>query len=209
MINHTLHKALLAVIMTVGALSVAIAADAEKKPEVLTGASASMLSDTCAGCHGTNGTSGGPATPTIAGLSKDYFVETMQGFASGEIPSTIMERIAKGYNDEEYTLMAEYFGDKPFTKAKQSFDEELAAQGAKLHEKYCEKCHGDGGQSADDDAGVLAGQWSPYVNWTLADFRAGDREASKKMKKKLQTMLDREGSKGVSALLNYYASQQK
>ncbi len=209
MINHTIHRALLAVILAVSATSVAVAADAEKKPELLTGASASMLGDTCAGCHGTNGASSGPATPTISGLSKDYFVETMQGFANDEIPSTVMNRIAKGYSDEELGILADYFGDKPFVKSKQNFDAELAKKGAKLHEKYCEKCHGDGGQSADDDAGVLAGQWNPYVQWTLADFKSGDREASKKMKKKLQKLLDREGSKGINALLNYYASQQK
>jgi sulfide dehydrogenase cytochrome subunit len=209
MIKHTLSKALLAAILAVCSLSVAVAADKEKKPELLTGASASMLGNTCAGCHGSDGASSGPASPTIAGLSKDYFVETMQGFASDEIPSTIMGRIAKGYSDEEFKLMADYFGNKPFVKAKQSYDAALAEEGAKLHEKYCEKCHGDGGQSAEDDAGVLAGQWTPYVTWTLADYKAGDREASKKMKKKLQTMLDRKGNKGLDALINYYASQQK
>ncbi len=209
MINHTINKALLAAILAVSTSSIAVAADAEKKPELLTGASASMLSNTCSGCHGTNGASLGPAAPSIAGLSKDYFVETMQGFASGEIKSTMMGRIAKGYNDAEYQLMADYFGAKPFIKAEQSYDAELAKKGAKLHEKYCEKCHGDGGQSAEDDAGVLAGQWTPYVSWTLADYRAGDREASKKMKKKMGKMLDREGSKGIAALINYYASQQK
>ena len=31
------------------------------------GASASMLADTCSGCHGTDGASVGPASPTIAG----------------------------------------------------------------------------------------------------------------------------------------------
>jgi sulfide dehydrogenase cytochrome subunit len=208
MVNKNLGTALLIAILAIGGSSAAIAAE-EKKPELLTGASASMLANTCAGCHGTAGASSGPAAPTIAGLSKDYFVETMQGFSSGEIPSTIMGRIAKGYSDDEFKAMADYFGGKPFVKAKQNFDPKLAKKGAKLHDKYCEKCHGEGGQSAEDDAGVLAGQWTPYVNWTLADYKAGDREATKKMKKKLNQMLEREGGAGVEALLNYYASQQK
>lgn len=199
-------KAVLVAGLAAGAAFSATAAD---NPKLMMGADASMLGNTCAGCHGTDGASMGPAAPTIAGLSPDYFVETMQGFASGDIPSTIMGRIAKGYSEDEIGAMAKYYAGKPFVKAKQSFDPALADTGAKLHDRYCEKCHAEGGQSAEDDAGVLAGQWTPYVTWTLADYKAGDREATKKMKKKLQELMEREGSDGMTALLNFYASQQK
>jgi len=206
MAYKTLTTAIMVAGLTAGAAFTASAAD---KPKLMMGASASMLSNTCAGCHGTNGASQGPAAPTIAGLSKDYFVETMQGFASGEIPSTIMNRSAKGYTDAEFAEMAGFYASKPFVKAAQSFDASLVKKGAKLHDKYCEKCHAEGGQSAEDDAGVLAGQWTPYVSWTLADYKAGDREASKKMKKKMKKLMEREGGAGIKALISYYASQQK
>jgi sulfide dehydrogenase cytochrome subunit len=77
------------------------------KPKLLSGASAAMLSNTCAGCHGTNGASGGPATPTIAGLEEEYFVDVMNQFKSGERYSTIMGHIAKGYTDDEIKKMAD------------------------------------------------------------------------------------------------------
>jgi sulfide dehydrogenase cytochrome subunit len=207
MAYKTLTKAALVAGLAVGAAFSAFAAD--DKPKMMMGADAAMLANTCAGCHGTGGNSMGPAAPSIAGLSPTYFNETMAGFASGEIPSTIMGRIAKGYTEDEIKAMSSFYSGKKFMKAKQDFDPALADKGAKLHDKYCEKCHADGGQSAEDDAGVLAGQWTPYVNWTLADYKAGDREATKKMKKKLEEMLEREGSDGVIALLNFYASQQK
>lgn len=206
MAYKTLTRAALVAGLAVGA---AFSATAAEKPKTIMGADAAMLSNTCAGCHGTNGNSMGPAAPSIAGLSPTYFEETMVGFASGEIPSTIMTRIAKGYTEDEIKAMAKFYGGQSFVKATQSFDDKLAAKGAKLHDKYCEKCHADGGQSAEDDAGVLAGQWTPYVNWTLADYKAGDREATKKMKKKLSELLEREGNDGVIALLNFYASQQR
>lgn len=211
MVSHILRYAFLTVVMTVGGSMVALAADekGEAPPELLSGASASMLSNTCNGCHGSDGASNGPAIPVIAGLSKEYFVDVMKGFASGDVPSTIMGRIAKGYTEEELKQLADHFGAKPFKKAKQSFDATLAQKGAKLHEKYCEKCHADGGQSVEDDAGILAGQWTPYLNWTLADFKGGDREATKKMKKKLEALVAKEGDGGVQALINYYASQQQ
>ena len=207
MAYKTLTTAALVAGLMIGASSSALAAD-KPKPKLMMGASASMLANTCAGCHGTNGSSQGPAAPTIAGLSPDYFVETMQGFASGEIKSTIMGRIAKGYNEAETKAMADFYAGQKFMPAKQGFDAKLAKSGAKIHDKYCEKCHAEGGTSAEDDAGVLAGQWTTYTNWQMADFKAGDREAPKKMKKQMKKMLDKHGSKGVSALLNYYASQQ-
>jgi len=206
MAYKTLTTAALVAGLMIGASTAAVAGD---KPKLRMGASASMLANTCAGCHGTNGASQGPATPTIAGLSPDYFAETMEEFASGEIPSTIMGRIAKGYTKDEYKLLAKYYAAQPFVKATQDFDPKLVKKGAKIHDKYCEKCHGEGGQSAEDDAGVLAGQWTPYLRWQLADFKAGHREAPKKMKKRIKKMLERHGSKGATALLNYYASQQK
>jgi sulfide dehydrogenase cytochrome subunit len=199
--------------LTLGFGSVAMAADAK----LISGASPEMLANTCAGCHGPEGASAGPGTPTIAGLSTEYFMEVMQGFKSGEVPSTIMERIAKGYSDEEFKQMAGYFGSKPFVMATgQKFDAGQAEKGAKLHEKYCEKCHENGGrplaptkdEDEEADAGILAGQWQPYLRATLADYIKGDREATKKMKKKLKSLLDKKGEKGVEALMHYYASQK-
>ena len=205
MVHKTITKALLSAGLALGVSTLATAAD---KPATMTGASADMLSHTCAGCHGTNGASSGPATPTIGGLSTEYFVEVMQGFKSGDIKSTIMQRIAKGYSDEEITLMADWFGAKPYVMAKQDFDASLVEKGAKLHDKYCEKCHADGGTSKEDDSGLLAGQWVPYMRWAMDDFQAGDREMPKKMKKKVKKLVSKEGDAGIEALLNYYASQQ-
>jgi sulfide dehydrogenase cytochrome subunit len=200
-LKYAIAASAMAIITSTGAL-------AEGK-ELMTGASAKMLADTCAGCHGTNGASGGPATPTIAGLSTEYFVEVMEGFKNGEVPSTIMGRIAKGYSEDEFKAMAEYYGKLPFVRAKgQEFNAKLVKKGAKIHDKYCEKCHADGGTKAEDDSGILAGQWQPYLRWTLADYIKEHRVPTKKMRKKLKKMLKKKGDKGVEALMNYYASQQ-
>ena len=168
--------------------------------------SAEMLAYTCAGCHGTNGNSGGPATPTIAGASKEYIVEAMQEYKSGERPSTIMTRIAKGYSEEEFKLMAGYFSKQQFVAGNQTADAEKAKKGAKLHDKYCEKCHAEGGTSAEDDSGLLAGQWTPYLHYAMQDFLSGKREMPKKMKKKVEKLQEKEGDAGMDALMNFYGS---
>ena len=201
MAYNNLKKALIGA-LALGASSAVFAAD--EKP-LLSGASAEMLANTCAGCHGTHGASAGPATPSIGGISAVYFEEVMQGFKSGEIKSTIMTRIAKGYTDDEIKAMGELFSKQPFVPAKQSFDAKKAKKGAKLHDKYCEKCHADNGTSAEDDSGILMGQLIPYLDYTMADFKAGDREMTKKMKKKVNQMMKKEGDAGFDALFHFYA----
>jgi sulfide dehydrogenase cytochrome subunit len=205
MVTKTITRVLLVAGLAFGISSMASAAD---KPKTVTGAGASMLADTCAGCHGTDGASGGPASPSIGGLSQAYFVELMQGFASGEIPSTIMGRIAKGYTKEEIKAIAAYYNGKPFVPAKQDFDKDKASKGAKLHEKYCEKCHEDGGKVVEDDTGRLAGQWAPYLHATMKDFISGKREMTRKMKKRVMELHVKQGDDAFDALIDYYASQQ-
>lgn len=169
---------------------------------------ARMLANTCAGCHGTNGSSNGPASPTIAGISKDFFIETMQAYKKDERPTTIMNRIAKGYTDEEIKLMAGFFSKQKFVRKRQKYSKKKARFGKKLHKKYCEKCHEDGGRSTEDDAGILAGQWKTYLEYSMQDFTKGGRTMEKKMKKKLDSLQKKHGDKGVDALINYYASQR-
>jgi len=170
--------------------------------------SGEMLGNNCAGCHGTNGNSQGPATPTIAGISKDYFVDTMKAYKSGGRPSTIMGRIAKGYTDDEIDAMAKFFVEQRFKAGMQVSDKSKAKKGAKLHDKYCEKCHEDGGSSSEDDAGILAGQWGPYLHYTMEDFMSGAREQPKKMKKKVEKLHKKTGDVGMDRLMNFYASEK-
>ena len=174
------------------------------------GASGEMLGNTCAGCHGTNGISNGPASPSLAGIDYDYMVEAMKKFQAGERRSTIMTRIAKGYDDADIEAMSKFFAEKKHVMASQKFDAEAAKRGKKLHQKYCKNCHGDTGisEDTDDDSGVLAGQWKPYLNYTFADYKAGEREMGKKMKKKFKSLRKKAGDKGVADLIEFYASQK-
>jgi sulfide dehydrogenase cytochrome subunit len=70
-----------------------------------------MLSITCAGCHGTDGKSTG-AIPSIGGKSAEYIEKAMLEYRDDKRPSTVMQRHAKGYSDEEIKLIAKYFADK-------------------------------------------------------------------------------------------------
>ena len=187
MANKSSKLALLASAVSLVLSSAALAADA---PELMSGASARMLSETCAGCHGTDGASVGPASPTIGGMNGEYFVELMKGFKNDEVYGTIIA------------------GQK-FVAAKQEFDESMVKDGQKHHDKYCEKCHSEGGVVLEEEEYyILAGQWTPYLQNALSDFREERREMPKKMKKQLDKLIEKEGDKGLDALWAYYASQK-
>lgn len=67
-----------------------------------------MLSNSCAACHGTDGMSPGEI-PSIQGKSAEFISIALIEFRDGKRPATVMDRHAKGYTDEEIELIARHF----------------------------------------------------------------------------------------------------
>jgi len=108
MLRSSLHtKKKLRRLALAGALLLPMTGLANDNIEITQG---SMLALSCTGCHGTDGQSPG-AIPTIAGKSASYLIMALKDFRSGNTASTVMERHAKGYTDEEIKLIAEYFAN--------------------------------------------------------------------------------------------------
>lgn len=170
------------------------------------GASGQALAYTCAGCHGTNGASTGPATPSLAGMSETYITDSMIAYKAGEREATIMTRIAKGYDEDDFAKMGKFFAAQKMHMADQSAGS-MASAGAKLT-KQCDKCHADNGTDPSDDAGQLAGQWTPYLKYSLEDALDGTRDVGKKMLKALKGVHKKGGDESIQALLDHYASQK-
>lgn len=170
--------------------------------------SGEMLGNTCAGCHGTNGNTQGPGTPGIAGISTEYFVDAMKAYQDGSRFGTVMNRIAKGYTEEEIHAMAKYFAAQKYRPLPQKADAKLARLGKQLHERSCAKCHEEGG-SVSEDSAILAGQPMQYLQWTFDDFNNSRREMPKKMKTKMQEVHKAKGDEGYKALVNFYGDRAK
>jgi cytochrome c553 len=66
------------------------------------------LAATCANCHGTDGKAQGAMMP-LAGKPAADMVSMLHAFKDGKRPATIMHQIAKGFTDEQITLVADYF----------------------------------------------------------------------------------------------------
>ena len=173
----------------------------------------------CNSCHGDGGVSIESDVPTIAGMSPFVIEEYMfeyrdearpcheSEYRSGdtERPATDMCAVAKDLSEEQILEIAEFYSSKSFVAAMQDFDAALAAKGAGIHKRECEKCHSDGGSYADDDAGMLAGQWMPYLEQVFDDYAAGERGM---MEDKMKDKVDALDAESITALLHYYASLQ-
>jgi cytochrome c553 len=61
----------------------------------------------CSGCHPKSG--GDPALPQIAGRSAAEFAAAMTAFRAGKRPATVMDRIAKGFTDDEIAAIAAWY----------------------------------------------------------------------------------------------------
>lgn len=172
----------------------------------------------CDDCHGRNGVSEHSDVPTIAGGSPgilgDYLLSYQEAsrpcpkskYRQGDTgrPETDMCAIAGKLSNADIEALAGHYSAKPFVPAKQAFDAAKAAIGKKLHARDCEKCHTGGGRDADADAGILAGQWMPYLQQAMDSFVSGERPMPKKMKEKVSKL----GPGDIDALIHYYGSLQ-
>jgi cytochrome subunit of sulfide dehydrogenase len=68
-------------------------------------ADARLLAWSCAGCHGPDGRSPG-AVPSLNGRGAAAIAAALRAFREGQVPATVMDRIAKGYSDAEIDAVA-------------------------------------------------------------------------------------------------------
>jgi cytochrome c553 len=84
----------------IGSISIAAAVVASAEPPA--GAAA------CSGCHPASTRVTSPV-PRLAGRDSAAIVKAMQDFRSGARTGTVMDRIAKGFTDEEIQAIAAWY----------------------------------------------------------------------------------------------------
>lgn len=60
--------------------------------------------DACSGCHPPSAADGAP--PPLAGRPAEDIAAAMAAFRGGRRPATVMDRIARGFTDEESRVIA-------------------------------------------------------------------------------------------------------
>ena len=181
-------------------------------------ADGAAVAERCVVCHGKNGASTEPQIPIIGGYSAKYIVDSLKNFrkktrpcAEVTVPSgpkkgtkSDMCKVTAELTEADADAVARHFAAQKFVRARQPFDAAKAQRGSTVYKLRCENCHENNGSSADEDNGILAGQWTPYLRDQLAAFRAGRRPSDEKMKQRLERVTKDE----EEALLHFFASQQ-
>jgi sulfide dehydrogenase cytochrome subunit len=179
---------------------------------------AAFFDQQCAHCHGKAGASTDTNIPIIGGYSTTYILGSFKNFKTKErvcaevtIPSgpkkgqkSDMCKVTADLSAADADAVAKYLSGQKFVRAKQSVDASLAEKGSSVYKLRCEKCHEQNGSSPDEDNGILAGQWSPYLRAQIAAFRTGKRPIDEKMKQRL----DKVSKDEEEMLVQFFASQQ-
>lgn len=168
-------------------------------------AAADKLIESCNHCHDNVK----PDIPVIDGVSAFALETSMLAYVDnsriarpyeGEDMKTIMSELS----EEDFKRVLEHYSSQAFTPIKQEFNPELADKGKAVHEAYCSRCHTEGGSLAEDDSGILAGQWKGYLIEEMKNYKNGTRLGDKKMIDTIKPLSDEH----INALAEYYASQQ-
>ena len=164
------------------------------------------LARTCNNCHGVNGVSAGGAMPSIGGQSAAYLKQIMLQWKSNERLAATMNRLIKGYSDEQIGALAKYFAAKPWTPIAQKASADVLAKGKDATDR-CETCHGATGNKPDDElTPLLNGQSAMYLHLELDKYRdEAFQMTHKKMIKNARKM--EEGDVGIAA--KFFGSQSK
>lgn len=160
----------------------------------------------CGTCHGLDGNSMMSMNPSIAGMTKEYFLHTIDAYKNDGRHSDMMKMFVHSLNEEQAIALAEYYAKQTFIPRDQKFDSQKADKGKKLHYQYCEKCHEQAGKITENNYGFLAGQWTPYMKKILQDYLDKKRNAPPMMIIKLENMIKDHGQESIDLLMHYYAS---
>lgn len=177
-------------------------------------ATAALVTQVCAACHGVDGNSTRPDVPSLAGQVEAYLDGQLHAFAAqgGQRPNGVMGAIAVNLSADEMRRAAIYFARQPLrpsnvvaasqrgrTEAEKLFNAGLPRKGV----ASCASCHGTRGEGLPDLFPRLAGQHASYLAEQLRHFRVGSRTSDPQgmMRKVAAGLSDRE----IDAVSKYVA----
>lgn len=147
--------------------------------------------ENCARCHGLDGLGRDTsAFPKIAHLHPEYFIATMQAYASGERHSGMMEPIAARLNEQQIRDIADYYNNQApvGSDAEASLADKDAVERGKAialdgisdqDVGACNACHLRERSDHNPNYPVLSGQFADYLVLQLELFQSRHRGGAK------------------------------
>lgn len=203
--------ALAALMMT--SMTVMAADNAKGLPDL---ANARKIAESvCVACHGVDGNSPTPANPILAGQGADYLLKQLTEFKAGEgkpavRANPVMAGMAAALSPQDMRDLAAYFSQQKM-KPSVATDAKLVAAGRNLWRKgdfdkgipACAGCHGPAGAGIPAQYPRLAGQYAPYIELQLKNFRSEER--SNDAGSAMRMIADKLSDKQIRALADYIA----
>ena len=146
--------------------------------------------------------------PIIGGQPKVFLLQAMNNYKEDKRHSTIMQRLAKGYDAAQLDAIADFFSQQPWVSADVKTQSKRVAHGKKLQaSKGCAGCHGNTGIAAAPNTPRLAGQYPDYLFLQMKYYLDPD-VAIPSNAQAMRGMLKGSSDDDLKALAEFYASQQ-
>ncbi len=157
------------------------------------------LSQTCAGCHGTDGAAPGNTIPILGGQRADYLTAAMAAYRSGERDFYVMNFIARAFDESQTAAIANWFAAKPWVDTPTAGappSGEIAARAGEA----CAECHGAAGEGSAKGPRI-AGQAAAYMTHAMMAYKSSTRSGTDTM-----AVVNDISDGDIAALAAYYAA---
>lgn len=154
----------------------------------------------CSKCHGEDGNSSAAGMPNLSAQGPEYFVSAMQGYASGKRGNRLMQKFARGLDDDTLDRIGVYYAVQEPARTSNTGDGDAEA-GRTLSER-CASCHGNDGNASSPDMPTLAGQDPHYFIKAVRAYKDGKRPHEQML-----NAVEPLGEEDVSNLAAFYAQQ--
>ena len=170
---------------------------------------APAIIEACKVCHDVDGSGvGKDYVPIIAGIPPVHIEEALYAYKDGArkcVVEPAMCSTASILSDDDIKAVALHYGALERYSHATTFNENLAAKGAVIHERLCARCH-----VPPDDPGVaealgypLHGQRADYLQYALESYLNGNREH---LLPQMEAKIKELNHGDIRALVDYYVS---
>lgn len=161
------------------------------------------LSQTCAGCHGTDGAAPGNTIPILGGQRAEYLRAAMKAYRSGDRDFYVMNFIARAFDETQTAAIADWFAARPWVDTPTTGDIGGAPStddAARRAGQSCAECHGAAGEGTAKGPRI-AGQPAAYMTLAMMAYKSGARSGADAM-----ALVNDIDDGDIAALAAYYAA---
>jgi len=155
----------------------------------------------CANCHGEAGISKFSNVPNLAGQHPAYLLRQIEAFLSGARKDEFMQGLMKVLNEREKASIVLMYASRPVPPLHPPGP--LAADGARLYQQHCARCHLVDAHGSKDFP-RLAGQQTDYLKISLRRYLT---QSGERFYAPMTAAVTQLGERNIDAVVDYLSSR--